>query len=158
MINVQTANLIIKAVKKTGREPAVNKVMSTLVLRDGCINRQTAVHGIVLTVNAVPLRRRQVVRLTTASIVPELHPERIPAAIPVIVVVPIPVLQGLKTIPALWPDIPNAVRPVTDVKTALPAALLIPDLMSDLPSVGAVMLVPTPAAQVRSPCLALPIM
>ena len=61
--NVRTANLIIKVVKKTGREPAVNKVMSTLVLRDGCINRQTAVRGIALTVNVVLLRRRQVVRL-----------------------------------------------------------------------------------------------
>ena len=63
MINVRTANLITKVVKKIGREPAVNKVMSTLVLRDGCINRQTAVRGIVLTVNVVQLRRRQVVRL-----------------------------------------------------------------------------------------------
>ena len=62
-INVRTANLIIRVVKKIGREPVVNKAMSTLVLRDGCINRQTVVRGIALTVNAVPLRRRQVVRL-----------------------------------------------------------------------------------------------
>ena len=41
----------------------MNKVMSTLVLRDGCINRQTVVRGIVLTANAVLLRRRRVVRL-----------------------------------------------------------------------------------------------
>ena len=41
----------------------MNKVMSTLVLRDDCINRQTVVRGIALTVNAVLLRRRQVVRL-----------------------------------------------------------------------------------------------
>ena len=61
--NVRTANLITKVVKKTGRELVVNKDMSTPVLRDGCINRQTVVRGIALTVNAVPLRRRQVVRL-----------------------------------------------------------------------------------------------
>ena len=62
MTNVRTANLITKVVKKTGRELVVNKAMSTLVLRDGCINRQTVVRGIILTVNAVPLLRRQVVR------------------------------------------------------------------------------------------------
>ena len=61
--NVRTANLITKVVKKTGRGPAVNKAMSTLVLRDGCINRQTVARGIALTVNVVLLRRRQVVRL-----------------------------------------------------------------------------------------------
>ena len=61
--NVRTVNLITRVVKKTGRELAVNKDMSTLVLLDGCINRQTAVRGIVLTANAVLLRRRQVVRL-----------------------------------------------------------------------------------------------
>ena len=66
-INARTANLITKVVKKTGREPVVNKAMSTLVLLDGCINRQTVVRGIALTVNAVPLRRRQVVRPVTKS-------------------------------------------------------------------------------------------
>ena len=62
MTNVRTANLITKVVKKTGRGPVVNKVMSTLVLRDACINRRTVVRGIVLMVNVVPLRRRRVVR------------------------------------------------------------------------------------------------
>ena len=61
--NVRTVNLITKVVKKIGREPAVRVVMSTLVLRDAFTQHQTVVHGIVLTVNAVPLRRRQVVRL-----------------------------------------------------------------------------------------------
>ena len=61
--NVRTVNLITRVVKKIGREPAVNKAMSTLVLRDGCINRQTVVRGIALTANVVQLRRRQVVRL-----------------------------------------------------------------------------------------------
>ena len=61
--NVRTVNLITRVVKKTGRGLVVNKAMSTLVLRDGCINRQTVVRGIALTVNAVPLRRRRVVRL-----------------------------------------------------------------------------------------------
>ena len=158
--NVRTENLIIKVVKKIGREPAVNKVMSTLVLRDGCINRQTVVRGIVLTANVVLLRRlpdvRPIIRLPATRHAD--HPVRIPAGILVIVVVPIPVLQGLKTIPALWPDIPNAVRPVTDVKTVLPAAGLIPVLMLDPPNAEAAMLVPILVAQVRSPYLALPIM
>ena len=62
MTNVRTANLITRDVKKTGRELVVNKVMSTLVLRDGCINRRTVVRGIILTVNAVPLLLLPVVR------------------------------------------------------------------------------------------------
>ena len=62
MINARTANLITKVVKKTGQELVVNKVMSTLVLRDACINRRTVARGIVLMVNVVPLRRRRVVR------------------------------------------------------------------------------------------------
>ena len=62
MTNVRTANLITRDVKKTGRELVVNKVMSTLVLRDACINRRTVVRGIILTVNAVPLLLLPVVR------------------------------------------------------------------------------------------------
>ena len=62
MINVQTANLIIKVVKKTGRELVVNKDMSILVLRGGFMPPQTVVRGIVLTVNAVPLLLLPVVR------------------------------------------------------------------------------------------------
>ena len=62
-INARTANLITRGVKKTGRELAGNKAMSTLVLRDAYINRRTVVRGIVLMVNVVPLRRRRVVRL-----------------------------------------------------------------------------------------------
>ena len=61
--NVRTANLIIKVVKKTGRELVVNKAMSILVLRDGFMPRQTVVHGIILTVNVVPLRLLPVARL-----------------------------------------------------------------------------------------------
>ena len=63
--NVQTANLITKVVKKTGREPVVNKAMLIPVLRDGFMPHQIVVRGIILTVNAVLLRRRQVVRLIT---------------------------------------------------------------------------------------------
>ena len=63
MTNVRTANLITRVVKKTGRELVVRAAMSTPVLRDGFMLPQTAVRGIVLTANAVPLRRRQVVRL-----------------------------------------------------------------------------------------------
>ena len=64
----------------------------------------------------------------------------------------------LKTITDLMLLLPNAVPDVTDVKTVLPAAGLIPVLMSGLPSAEAAMLVPILVAQVRSPYLALPIM
>ena len=161
MINARTANLIIKVVKKTGREPAVNKAMSTLVLRDAFMQHQTAVHGIILTVNVVPLLRRQVVRPIIRSPVtrPAAHPVLILADIPVIVAVMIPVRPVLlKTITDLMLLLPNAVPDVTDVKTVLPAAGLIPDLMLDLQSAEAAMLVLTPAAQGRNPYLALPIM
>ena len=53
MINVRTENLIIKDVKKTGRELVVRVVTSTHVLRDAFMQHQTAVRGIILTVNAV---------------------------------------------------------------------------------------------------------
>ena len=64
----------------------------------------------------------------------------------------------LKTITDLMLLLPNAVPDVTDVKTVLPEAGLIPVLMSVLPNVEAAMLVLTPAAQVRNPYLALQIM
>ena len=156
--NVRTANLIIKVVKKTGREPAANKDMSILVLRDGCINRQTAVRGTVLMVNAVPLLLLPDVRPIIRSPVTRhaAHPVRILADIPVIVAVMIPVRPVLlKTITDLMLLLPNAVPDVTDVKTVLPAAGLIPVLMSVLPNVEAAMLVLTPAAQGRNPYLAL---
>ena len=139
----------------------MNKVMSTLVLRDDCINRQTVVHGIVLMVNAVLLRCRQVVRLIIRSPATRhaAHPERIPADILVIAVVMIIVRpELLKTIQVPYLLIPNAVRLANAVKTVLPEAGLIPDLMLDLQSAEAAMLVPIPAAQVRNPYLALPIM
>ena len=151
MNNVRTDSLIIKDVRKTGRELVVNKDMSTLVLRDGFMQLQTAARGILLMVNAVPHRPLPDVRLTTVLTVQVLPPVPMPAVTPVTVVVPIPVLPVLKTIPAPWPDIPNAVRLVTDVKTVLPAALLIPALTSDLPNAGLVMLVPIPAGQVQNP-------
>ena len=71
----------------------------------------------------------------------------------------IPARPGLlKTITDLMLLLPNAAQDVTDVKTVLPAAGLIPVLMSVLPNVEAAMLVLTPAAQGRNPYLALPIM
>ena len=80
------------------------------------------------------------------------HREPIPAVIPVTVAVMTPVRPVLlKTIPALYQLTPNAVRPANAVKTVHPAAGLIPDLMSDLPSAEAVMLVPIPAGRVRNP-------
>ena len=92
-------------------------------------------------------------------ILPVVLPEPIPAVIPVTDVVMIPVRPGLlKTIQALYQLTPNAVQPANAVKIVLPAAGLIPVLMSDLPSAGLVMLVPILVAQVRSPYLALPIM
>ena len=159
--NVRTVNLITRVVKKTGRELVVNKVMSILVLRDGCINRQTVVRGIILTVNAVPLRRRQVVRPITRSpvILPVDHREPIPAVIPVTAAVPTLVRpEHLRIIMVLTAEGLSADLPVIVVRTVHPAADLIPALMLGLPSVEAAMLVPIPAAQVRNPYLALPIM
>ena len=133
MINVRTANLITKVVKKTGRELVVNKDMSILVLRGGFMPRQTVVRGIILMVNAVPLLLlpdvRPIIRLP--AIRHADHPVLILADIPVIVAVMIPARQGLlKTITDLMLLLPNAVPDVTDVKTVLPAAGLIPVLMS----------------------------
>ena len=139
----------------------MNKAMSTLVLRDGFMLRQTVVRGIILTVNAVPLLLLPVVRPIIRLPVTRHAdlPERIPAVIPVTDVVMIPVRQGhQKTITDLMLLLPNAVPDVTDVKTVLPAAGLIPVLMLGLPSAEAAMLVPILVAQVRSPYLALPIM
>ena len=62
MINVRTANLITKDVKKTGRELVVNKAMSTPALRGAFMQHQTAARGIILTANAVPLLLRPDVR------------------------------------------------------------------------------------------------
>ena len=156
MINVQTANLIIKAVKKTGRELVVNKDMSILVLRDAFMQLQTAARGILLMVNAVPHRPLPDVRLTTVLTVPALLPVPTPADIPVINVVMTTVRpERLKTIPVPYLLIPNAVRPVSVVKTVLPAAHLIPGLMSGLPNAGLVTLVPTPAERVLNLSLAL---
>ena len=139
--NVRTENLIIKVVKKTGREPAVNKDMSTLVLRDGFMQRQTVVRGIVLTANVVPLLLPPDVRPIIKSPVTRHadHQEGIPAAIPVIVAVMIPARQGLlKTIPVLMPQQPNAGQDVTDVNLVRPVpVLLIPDLMPERPNVTA---------------------
>ena len=71
----------------------------------------------------------------------------------------IPVRQGLlKITPDHIQQQPNAGQDVTDVKTVLPAALLIPVLMSDLLNAELVMLVMILVNPVRSPCLALPIM
>ena len=139
----------------------MNKAMSTPVLRDGCINRQTVVRGIVLTVNVVPLLLLPVVRLIIRLPVtrPADHRERILADIPATAVVMTPVRPALlKTITDLMLLLPNAAQDVTDVKTVLPAAGLIPVLMSVLPNVEAAMLVLTPAAQGRNPYLALQIM
>ena len=161
MINVRTANPITRVVKKTGREPAVRVVMSTLVLRDGFMPHQTVARGIILTANVVPLLLLPDVRLIIKSPVirPADHRERIPVVIPVIVAVMIPVRPVLlKTIQVPYLLIPNAVRPANVVKTVLPAAGLIPVLMSGLPNAEAAMLVPIPAAQVRNPYLALQIM
>ena len=155
IINARMDNLIIKVVKKTVRGLVVNKVMSTPVRPDGFMQLQTAVRGILLTVNAVPHRPLPDVRLTTVLTVPVLPPVPIPAGTPVTVVVPIPVLPALKTIPAPWPDIPNAVHLVTDVKTVHQEKLIIPVLMSGLQNAGLVMLVPTPAGRALNPSLAL---
>ena len=56
--NARTANLITNNVKKTDHVPVANLVTSIPVLRDGCMQLQTGVLMIILTVNAV-LHRRQ---------------------------------------------------------------------------------------------------
>ena len=135
----------------------MNRVMSTPVRRDGFMLLPDAAPGIILTEPAVrPLPLPDVRPITASTAMPPAGLQALTSAVtPVIVVVPIPVLPVLKTIPAPWPDIPNAVRLVTDVKIVLPAVRLIPVLMSGLPNAGLVMLVPTPAGRVLNPSLVL---
>ena len=86
-------------------------------------------------------------------------PVPIPAVIPVIVAVPTLVPpEHHRIIMVHMAERLSADPPVIVVKTVLPAAGLIPVLMSDLPSAGLVMLVPTPAAQEKSPYIVLLIM
>ena len=157
MNNVRTDSLIIKDVRKTGRELVVNKDMSTLVLRDGFMQLQTAVRGILLMVNAARRRPLPDVRLITVlTVMPRaVRPVPMPAGIPVTAVVPIPVREGLKTIPVLMPRRLNAVQLAITVKTVLPVALLIPALTSGLQNAGLVMLVLIPVGQVLNPSLVL---
>ena len=92
-------------------------------------------------------------------ILPVDHQERILAVILVTDVVPTLVRQEpLRIIMVLTAERLSAGLLVIVVKTVHPAAGLIPVLMSDLQSAEAAMLVPAPAAQVRSLCLVLPIM
>ena len=107
---------------------------------------QTVVRGIILTVNAVPLLLlpdvRPIIRLPVILLA--VHPERIPADIPVTDVVMTTVRQGLlKITPAHIQQQPNAVQDVTGVKTVLPEARLTPELMSDLLNVVHAMLATT---------------
>ena len=156
MNNVRTDSLIIKDVKKTDREPAVNRAMSTPVRRDGFMQPQTGVLMILLTVNAAPHPPLPDVRPITASTVPVPHPALTPAVTPVINAAMIPVqAELLKTTPALMFPQQNAVLDVIVVKTVLPAAHLIPGLMSGLPSAVPAMLVPTPAGLALNPFPAL---
>ena len=136
--------------------------MSTPVLRDGFMLRQTVVRGIILTVNAVPLLLlpvvRPIIRLPVTRHADLL--ERIPAVIPVTDVVMIPVRQGLlKTIPVLMPQQPNAGQDVTAVNLVRPVQVhLIPVLMPERPNVTAdraVTDVTIPAEQVKNRFLVL---
>ena len=162
MINARTANLIIKGVKKTGRELVVRVVMSTPALRGGFMQRQTVVRGIILTVNAVPLLLLPVVRPIIRSPVTRHadHQEGIPAVIPVIAVVMTTVRpELLKTIPVLMPQQPNAGQDVTDVNPVRPVQVhLIPVLMPEQLNVTAdraVTDVTIPAAQDKNQFLVL---
>ena len=159
--NVRTANLIIRVVKKTARELVVNKVMSTLVLPDGFMLPQTAVPGIILTVNAAPLLLlpdvRPIIRLPVIRHAD--HPVLIPVVIPATAVVMItvrPVL--LKIIPVLMLLQLNAGQDVTDVKTVLQAVPLTPALTLDLLNAVLVINVMTTVNPVRSPYLVLLLM
>ena len=87
------------------------------------------------------------------------HREPIPAVILVTDVVPTLVRpEHHRIITVLTAERLSADLLVIVVKTVLPEAGLIPDLMLDLQSAEAAMLVLTPAAQGRNPYLALPIM
>ena len=135
MSNVRTGSLITKDVKKTNHGLVVKAVMSIPVLPDDFMQQQNAVRGIKLTVHAVLLQLPPDVRPIIKLTVRELLPVPIPAVIPAIAAAMIPVRPGLlKTIPDLIQQQPSAGQDVTDVKTVLPAALLIPVLMSDLPN------------------------
>ena len=80
-------------------------------------------------------------------------PAPIPAAIPVIVVVPTNVPAGQRTIPVPMPARLSAVRLAVTAKTVLPEVRLTPDLMSGLPNAVTAIHVPITAVPVRSPCL-----
>ena len=136
--------------------------MSTHVLRDAFMQHQTAVRGIILTANAVPLRLLPVVRPIIRSPVIRHadHQEGIPAAIPVTVAVMIPARQGLlKTIQARIQQQPNAGQDVTDVNPVRPVQVHpIPVLMPERPNVTAdraVTDVTIPAAQDKNRFLVL---
>ena len=60
--NARTANLITNNVKRTGRGLVQNQVMSTPVLRGGCMQHQTGVLMTILMANAVPRRRQPAAR------------------------------------------------------------------------------------------------
>ena len=150
MINVRTENLIIKDVKKTGRELVVKAVMSTPALRDGFMQHQTAVRGILLMVNAVPHRPLPDVRPIIRSPVTRHadHQERIPAVIPVTDVVMIPARPVLlKTIPVLMLPQQSAVPDVIAARAAPPAVLLIPEIMQGRLNAELVTIVLIPAAR-----------
>ena len=139
----------------------MNKVMSTLVLPDGFMLPQTAVPGIILTVNAAPLLLLPDVRPIIRSPVTRHAdlPEQIPAAIPVIVAAMTPVRPVLlKIIPVLMLLQLNAGQDVTDVKTVLQAVPLTPALTLDLLNAVLVINVMTTVNPVRSPYLVLLLM
>ena len=148
MNNVRTDSLIIKDVRKTGREPAVNRVMSTPVRRDGFMLLPDAAPGIILTEPAVrPLPLPDVRPITASTAMPPAGLQALTSAVtPVTVVVPMSALPGPRTIPALMPLLPNAAQPVITAKTALPAKLIIPGLMPGRPNAEPVIIATIPAA------------
>ena len=152
MKNVLMIILFIKNVKKIRAELVVRPVMSIPVLPDAFMPIPTAALGILLTVNAAPLRPLPVVRPIMKLVVPVLPPVPMPAGTPVINVAMIPARPGLlKTTPELIHRQLNAAHPVIVVKIALPAALLIPENMSVLPNAALAMPVTIPAKQVLLP-------
>ena len=157
--NVRTASLITNNVKRTGRGPAVKPVMSTPVLRGVCMQLQTGVLMINLSVSAVPLRPRPVVPAITKLLVtrPAALPVPIPAVIPVIAVVPTNVPAGLKTTLVPMPARLSAVRLAVTAKTVLPEAAITQVHTPVLPSAEAVITAPIPAVPDRSQYLVLQI-
>ena len=88
---------------------------------------------------------------------PAVLPVPIPADTLVIVVVPMNVQEGLKIIPVLMQQQPNAAQLVVIAKTVLPEVPLTPALMPDLRNAVPVITVQIPAVPERKAAFHVPV-